>query len=243
VNPNRALRVSLGHLSSAQAREHLREFASVIQHEVRRWKLRIRRRPWIDPDDLDAIGQVAALEAVTRFNADASNTMSLRGFVRRTVRQRLHDSIDSDYETGDKIRVVEVRPDGTLREYWAAWVMVHTVSLDQVVAGDDANRHTLTLIDTLVSEDYDPDALDEALSNRIMLQKILGRAKLSSRHVQILSAMLRGQSEKSLGSELGISKQKVNVDKQEMLTILRRYSEQLGFSKPSEPTPKVLTSP
>lgn len=243
MNPNRALRVNLGHLTSQQAREHLREFAQVIQHEVRRWKLRIRRRPWIDPDDLDAIGQVAALEAVTRYNADASNTMSLRGFVRRTVRQRLHDSIDSDYDTGDKIRVIEVRPDGTTREYWAAWVMVHTVSLDQVVAGDDASRHTLTLIDTLVSEDYDPDALVAMISNRRVLEKILSRARLTSRHVQVLSAMLRGQSEKSLGMELGISKQKVNVDKQEMLAILRRYGEQLGFVQPPAAEPEVLTTP
>lgn len=225
-------------MDSRQAKTSLREFASVIQHEVRRHKLRIRRRPWIDPDDLQAIAQVATLEAVTRFDVNASQTMSLRGFVRRTIRQRLHDSIDSDFDTGDRVRVIEVAQDGTVREYWASWVMIHTVSLDQVTSSGDG-RDMLSMVETLVHEDYDPDAVENALSDKLLLQKIIAHARLSSRHVQVLSAILREQSEISLGRELGISKQKINVDKMEMLSILRRYCE----SQTRKPPAKVLTAP
>lgn len=226
-------------MTSKQAQASLREFASVIQHEVRRHKLRIRRRPWIDPDDLQAIAQVATLEAVTRFDASVSLTMSVRGFVRRTIRQRLHDSIDSDFDTGDRVRVVEVGQDGVVvREYWASWVMVHTVSLDQITSGGEG-RDTLSLVETLVHEDYDPDAIENALSDKLLLQKLVDHARLSSRHLQVLSAILSEQSEISLSRELGISKQKINVDKMEMLSILRRYCE----SQARKPPAKVLTAP
>ena len=86
---------------------------------------------------------------------------------------------------------------------------------------------------------YDPDAVENALSDKLLLQKIIAHARLSSRHVQVLSAILREQSEISLGRELGISKQKINVDKMEMLSILRRYCE----SQTRKPPAKVLTAP
>ena len=240
MNPKRALRVDLGHMTSKQAREGLAEFSPVIQHEVRRHKLRIRSRPWIDPDDLHAIAQVATLEAVTRFDVNVSQTMSLRGFVRRTIRQRLHDSLDSDYDTGDRVKVVEVYPDGTVREYWAAWVMKHTVSLDSAVTTTTAGGvSVLTLGDTVIPEDYDPDEVVNRLSDKLLLRKILDHAKLSVRHVQVLSALLNEQSEISLGRELGVSKQKINVDKLEMLAILRKYLDTSGKT----PASKVLTAP
>lgn len=244
MNPKRALRIDLGHMTAKQAQASLREHATVIQHEVRRHKLRIRRRPWIDPDDLHAIAQAATLEAVTRYDATVSETMSVRGYVRRMIRQRLHDSIDSDYDTGDRIRVVEIHPDGTVREYWAAWVMASTVSLDQNVHTNSASPSDghLTLADIVTSEDYDPDALDNLLSDRLLLRKILAKARLSVRHLQVLSALLNEQSEISLGRELGISKQKINVDKLEMLAILRRYAEPPKRLTPQALPARVLTA-
>lgn len=237
MSAKRALRVDLGHLTDVEAKRILAEHAQIIKREALRWALRLIPRRvtavgnWLDRDDLLALARIAALEAYVRY--DATQPMSLAGWIRTLIRQRLYEAVQSARDKGSFVKVVEVRPDGTLRTYLGTWVR-GMVSLDEPFY-DAENEWAGTLHDR-IEDERSTEAfadLDRTDTERELHSSLV---QLSLRQQQVLIAELRGVSGAELGRELGITRQKINTDRQRALSSLRKLLVRKS-------TAKQLTAP
>lgn len=194
---------SQGAWTDREARAALARYEATVRYLAKRYRPRGAVAAVLDIDDLMAVGRMAVLEALERYEAYGIEEST---FVRTRIQQRMIDAIRQvDTRTREENRLLRAHAQGdeTVDERRARAIAARrTVSLDQPIG------ELGPMIDMLESDAPDAEALSHRARRHAALRAAL-RA-LPDRQREAISLCLdQGLRLREIGERMGISESRV----------------------------------
>jgi RNA polymerase sigma factor (sigma-70 family) len=206
------VRRDMGSVRPNIAQRILFEYRRTIEEALRRYSRVATVLRWVDVDDLRSIAQVAAIEAFLIF--DDTRGVKLGTWIQRVVRSRLHDTVTRLLDPAQSLGSLRRAGDeeGLAHELEHVRNFTQPVSIDLPPGEQHGARHLSTggpSPEEIVGGKQEVDALHDAIR------------QLELSQVQVVHAELDDVNGATLARQLGVTRQRVNVQRRAALTKLR----------------------
>jgi RNA polymerase sigma factor (sigma-70 family) len=201
----RQVRQDMRSVPPATARQILRDFEGLINHEARRCARMTRRDAWFGVEDYAAVGQIAAMEAFVLYRPECG--AALKTWIRRMVQWRMREAARRVRDPLGLVEAVEsarrklAKGQGTQEQLDAAEDRASLYRTELVSADEDPSLVPVT-------HETPEDVYLRGERREVVFDVINHELDLREQHVML--AEMHEESGTSLATSLGITRQRVS---------------------------------